>query len=70
MVGSCRCLKENVDELRIETVCYERVTGYPEVIGQPPVCPLSSRSVPAASTRVELYEAGQLAERINHVTPS
>jgi hypothetical protein len=27
MVGSCRCLKENLDELRIERVCYERVTG-------------------------------------------
>ena len=27
MVGSCRCLKENLDELRIEKVCYERVTG-------------------------------------------
>jgi hypothetical protein len=26
MVGSCRCLKENLDELRIERVCYERVT--------------------------------------------
>ncbi|MGB8325508.1 MAG: hypothetical protein WCE52_21295 [Candidatus Acidiferrum sp.] len=24
MVGSCRCLKENLDELRIERVCYER----------------------------------------------
>ena len=28
MVGGCRCLKENLDELRIERVCcYERVTG-------------------------------------------
>ena len=32
MVGSCRCLKENLDELRIETVYYERVTGKPEVM--------------------------------------
>jgi len=32
MVGSCRCLKENLDELRIERVCYERVMGYAEVI--------------------------------------
>ena len=32
MVGSCPCLKENLDELRTEKVCYERVTGYPEVI--------------------------------------
>jgi len=32
MVGSCRCLKENLDELRIERVCYERVTRKPEVI--------------------------------------
>jgi hypothetical protein len=31
MVGSCRCLKENLDELRIERVCYERVTGNPDV---------------------------------------
>jgi hypothetical protein len=27
MVGSCRCLKENLDELRIERVCDERVTS-------------------------------------------
>jgi hypothetical protein len=27
MVGGCRCLKENLDELRIESVCYGRVTA-------------------------------------------
>jgi hypothetical protein len=32
MVGDCRCLKENLDELRIERVCYGRVTGKPELI--------------------------------------
>jgi hypothetical protein len=26
MVGSCRRLKKNVDELTIERICYERVT--------------------------------------------
>jgi hypothetical protein len=31
MVGSCRGLKENLDELRIERVCYERVTGKQEI---------------------------------------
>jgi hypothetical protein len=32
MVGSCPCLKENLDELRIERACYERLTGKPDVI--------------------------------------
>jgi hypothetical protein len=32
MVAGCRCLKENLDELRIESVRYGRVTGKPEVI--------------------------------------
>jgi hypothetical protein len=32
MVGSCRGLKENLDELRIERVCYERVTSNSEVM--------------------------------------
>jgi hypothetical protein len=32
MVARCRCLKENVDALRIESVPYGRVTGYREVI--------------------------------------
>jgi hypothetical protein len=27
MVGSCRCLKENIDELRFERVCYEQSDG-------------------------------------------
>jgi len=35
MVGSCRCLKENLDELRIERVCSDRVTSNPEVISPP-----------------------------------
>jgi hypothetical protein len=32
MVAGCRCLKENVDALRIETVRCRRLTGNPEVI--------------------------------------
>src|SRR3977135_3944141 len=31
MVGSCRCLKENLDELRIQRVCYDRLTGKPSI---------------------------------------
>lgn len=31
MVSSCRCLKENLDELRIERVCHEQVMSNPEV---------------------------------------
>jgi hypothetical protein len=30
MMAGCRCLKENLDELRIESVRYGRVTGKPE----------------------------------------
>jgi hypothetical protein len=31
MVAGCRCLKENVDALRIESVRYGRVTGNPHL---------------------------------------
>ncbi len=33
MVGSYRCLKENLDQMRIRWARYERVTGWPESAG-------------------------------------
>src|SRR6267154_2640324 len=55
MVGSCCCLKENLDELRIERVCYDRVTGKPSIIQR-------ASAGRQCSGRAKLEEA----ERVRH----
>jgi hypothetical protein len=68
MVGSCRCLKENLDELRIERVCYERVTGYAEVIPVNPTAPLLPVCRQYGSYRVS--DAAELISEGTQAMPS
>jgi len=68
MVGSCSCLKENLDELRIERVCYERVTGYPEVIpGQKSASGRLRPSIPMRDQSLRVRLGGQYRTGYAHL---